>query len=135
MMPGTCVRFGFCAFSSSVRLLLLDHRPAWLKKAVPEYRLPPDLGTRFITGPPTSLSPRPPPTRTLTSSEFAVSYTYDDTPPLRAAATVMPLTVMRPSPATEPELIVLECALKNVIVGESATPLLSTWRPGVTFRS
>src|SRR3954463_11155421 len=125
MMPGVALRFGpgAGAVSAASRLSLRDHDPASLTKALPANLLPPDLGTRFITGPPTSLSPRPPPTRTFTSSEFAVSYTYEDTPPLRAAATVMPLTVMRPSPATEPELIALECALKNVIVGESATPL------------
>ena len=37
---------------------------------------------------------------------------------------------MRPSPATEVELIVLERALKKVIVGESARPLSSTMMPG-----
>ena len=47
----------------------------------------------------------------------------------------MPLTVMRPSPATEAEFAVLECALKNVIVGESAGPLVSTVRPGVALSS
>ena len=66
---------------------------------------------------------------------MGVSYTYEETPPLRAAATVKPLTVMRPSPATDVELIVLECALKKVIVGDSATPLLSTMRPGVALSS
>ena len=30
-----------------------------------------------------------------------MSYTYDDTPPLRAAATVIPLIVMRPSPTVD----------------------------------
>ena len=47
----------------------------------------------------------------------------------------MPLTVMRPSPATDVALIVLECALKNVIVGDSAGPLVSTFRPGVALSS
>ena len=42
---------------------------------------------------------------------------------------------MRPSPATEVELTVLECALKNVIVGDSAGPLVSTIRPGVALSS
>jgi hypothetical protein len=48
---------------------------------------------------------------------------------------VMPLTVMRPSPATDAEFAVLECALKNVIVGDSAGPLVSTVRPGVALSS
>src|SRR5258708_29338736 len=47
----------------------------------------------------------------------------------------MPLTVMRPSPATEAELVVLECALKNVIVGDNAGPLVSTDNPGVALSS
>src|SRR5215831_3990016 len=59
---------------------------------------------------------------------------YDDTPPLRAAATVMPLIVMRPSPATDVAFWAAERALKNVIVGDSAGPLVSTSRPGVALR-
>ena len=82
-----------------------------------------------------SLSPSPPPTVTAISSELGVSYTYDDTPPLLAAAIVMPLTVMRPSPATPVEFAVLECALKNVIVGDNAGPLVSTVSPGVALSS
>src|SRR6266853_811944 len=121
-MPGVCVRFGFCAWSSAVKLLPRDQLPASLKNAVPANVLPPDFGTRFIAGPPRSLSPSPPPTVMATSCEFAVSYTYDDTPPLLAAAIVMPLTVMRPSPATDVAFDALECALKNVIVGDSAGP-------------
>ena len=55
---------------------------------------------------------------------------YDDTPPpLNVAATVMPLTAMRPSLTWPPR------ALKNVIVGVTATPLPSTVRPGVALSS
>src|SRR5216110_3351246 len=126
MMPGVSFRFGpgGGAVSEESRLLPRDQSPASLKKAVPENVLPPDFGTRFITGPPMSLSPSPPPTTIAISSALGVSYTYDDTPPLRAAATVKPLMVMRPSPATDVELIVLEFALKKVIVGDSAAPLV-----------
>src|SRR5919204_5742402 len=131
MMPGVCVRP--IARRSSVRLLPRDHWPASLKNPVPANLLPPDFGTRFITGPPMSLSPSAPPTVIAISCELGVSYTYDDTPPLLAAAIVMPLTVMRPSPATPAEFAVLECALKNVIVGDSAGPLLSTVSPGVAL--
>src|SRR5262245_63630561 len=129
MMPGVSVRP--IARSWSSRLLPFDHLPASLKNTWPAKLLPPDFGTRFITGPPMSLSPRPPPTVMATSCEFGVSYTYDDTPPLLAAATVMPFTVMRPSPATEVEFDPPERALKKVIVGDNAGPLLSTKRPGV----
>src|SRR5258708_33061460 len=122
-MPGVCVRLGFCAWSSGVRLLPRDQLPASLKNAMPLNELPPDFGTRFITGPPMSLSPSPPPTVIATSCAFDVSYTYDDTPPLRAAATVMPFTVMRPSPATLAEVAVLERELTNVMVADNAGPL------------
>ena len=132
-MPGVCVRP--IVRRSSVRLSPRDQLPALLKNAIPEKALPPDFGTRFITGPPISLSPSPAPTVIATSSAFGVSYTYDDTPPLRAAAMVMPLTVIRPSPATDVEFTVLECALKNVIVGDSAGPLVSTLSPGVALSS
>jgi hypothetical protein len=47
----------------------------------------------------------------------------------------MPLIVMRPSPATPAEFAVVERALKNVIVGDSAGPLVSTNRPGVALSS
>ena len=120
---------------SSVRFVPRDQPPASLKNAVPAKVLPPDFGTRFITGPPMSLSPSPPPTVMATSCELGVSYTYDDTPPLLAAAMVMPLTVIRPSPATPVEFAALECALKNVIVGDSAGPLVSTVSPGVALSS
>ena len=40
---------------------------------------------------------------------------------------------MRPSPATVVEFAVLEWALKNVIVGDKAGPLVSTIRPGVAL--
>src|SRR5216684_8585401 len=100
-MPGVWVKLGFRALISSVRLLPRDQSPARLRNALPEKLLPPERGSRFITGPPMSLSPRPPPTTTPTSSALGVSYTYDETPPLRAAATVKPLTVMRASPATD----------------------------------
>src|SRR6266850_7913745 len=133
MMPGVCVRP--IARRSSVKLSPRDQLPAWFKNAIPANELPPDFGTRFITGPPVSLSPSPPPTVMATSWELGVSYTYDDTPPLLAAAMVMPLTVMRPSPATEVEFVVLECALKNVIVGDNAGPLVSTLSPGVALSS
>ena len=73
MTPGFCRRFGFSAWISSVRLLPLDHSPAVLKNAVPEKVLPPERGMMFITGPPMSLSPRPPPTVTATSSALTVS--------------------------------------------------------------
>jgi hypothetical protein len=48
---------------------------------------------------------------------------------------VMPFTVMRPSPATDVAFTLLECALKNVIVGDNAGPFVSTDRPGVAFSS
>jgi hypothetical protein len=83
----------------------------------------------FMIGPPVSVSPSPPPTRTATSSTPTASYTYDDTPPLRAAPTVMPFTAMRPS------LLAPPLAEKNVIVGDSAMPLPSTVRPGVALSS
>ena len=111
-------------------LLLRDQSPALLMNAWPEKRLPPPFGTRFIVGPPVSLSPKPPETTTDTSSTLAVSRMYDDTPPpLNVAATVMPLTAMRPSLTWPPR------ALKNVIVGVTATPLPSTVRPGVALSS
>src|SRR5262249_3794851 len=130
-MPGVCVRP--ISRRPCVRLSPRDQLPALLKNAMPANVLPPDFGTRFMTGPPISLSPSPPPTVMATSSEFGVSYTYDDTPPLRAAAIVIPLTVIRPSPATDVEFATLECALKNVIVGDSAGPLVSTLSPGVAL--
>ena len=66
--------------------------------AWPRNVLPPERGTRFITGPPMSDSPRPPATVTETSSTLTESRMYVDTPPpLNGAATVMPLIVMRPS--------------------------------------
>ena len=47
----------------------------------------------------------------------------------------MPFTVIRPSPATDVELEPPERALKNVIVGDNAGPLVSTKRPGVALSS
>ncbi len=82
-----------------------------------------------------SLSPSPPPTVMAISCALAVSYTYDDTPPLLAAATVIPLSVMRPSPTVDGPFTAAECAWKNVIVGESAGPLVSTNSPGVALSS
>ncbi len=91
--------------------------------------LPPVLGTRFITGPPTSVSPKPPATTTETSSTLFASYASDETPPpLNDAATTMPLIDMRPS------LVLPPLAVKNVIVGALATPLPSTVTPGMAFR-
>src|SRR5437764_14812635 len=86
-MPGVCVSVGFSAWMSDVRLLLRPQLPDPLMKPVPANRLPPDFGTMFITGPPLSLSPSPPPTVMATSYELRVSYSYDQTPPLRAAPT------------------------------------------------
>src|SRR5260370_39332974 len=84
--------------SASSMLSPRDQSPAVLKNACPENLLPPDLGTRFMVGPPVSFSPRPPDTSIATSSTLFVSYVRDDTPPpLNAAATVMPLIDMRPS--------------------------------------
>ena len=54
-------------------LLPLDHSPAVLRNPLPDRLLPPDFGTMFISGPPMSLSPRPPPTVTATSSALTVS--------------------------------------------------------------
>src|SRR5262245_61367222 len=112
-MPGVCVRP--MARRSSFRLFPRDHLPASLMNAVPRNEVPRDFGPGLVPGPPMSLSPSPPPTVITTSCEFGVSYTYDETPPLLAAATVIPLTVMRPSPATAVELVLLERALKNVM--------------------
>jgi hypothetical protein len=71
----------------------------------------------------------PPDTVTETSSLLTVSRMYDETPPpLNAAATVRPFTVMRPSLVWPPR------ALKNVIVGVGFRPLVSTVRPGVALR-
>ncbi len=47
----------------------------------------------------------------------------------------MPLIVMRPSPATDCAFCALERALKNVIVGDRAGPLVSTNNPGVALSS
>ena len=73
MTPGFCRRAGFCAWISSVRLLPLDQSPALFRKAVPAKLLLPERGMMFMIGPPTSLSPRPPPTVIATSSVFTVS--------------------------------------------------------------
>ena len=90
----------------------------------------------FITGPPMSLSPRPPPALIAISSALTVSYTTDAKPPLRAAVSGNPLTAYRPSPPTEVALIVLERALNEVIVGDSAAPVVSpTLIPGVALSS
>src|SRR5678816_959459 len=99
MMPGVSLRLGpgGGAVRAALRLLPRDQSPAVLRNAVPRNVLPPERGTMFMIGPPVSVSPRPPPTRTATSSTPTESYTYDDTPPLRAAPTVMPFTDMRPS--------------------------------------
>ena len=70
---GGCVRFGLSAVTSDDRLLPLDQLPDPLTKPVPANLLPPDFGTMFITGPPISLSPRPPPTVMATSCELTVS--------------------------------------------------------------
>src|SRR5580765_2479522 len=126
MMPGASVRP--TARRASFRLLPLDQLPALLKKPWPLKLLPPERGTRFITGPPISDSPIPPETATETSSTLTESRTYVDTPPpLNGAATAMPLTAMRPSLVGPPR------DEKNVIVGDAASPLLSTVRPGVAF--
>ena len=50
-------------------------------------------------------------------------------PPPDAAPTVMPLT------CTLPSLLGPPWELKNVIVGVTARPLLSTVRPGMAFSS
>ena len=126
MMPGVSVRP--TARSSSFRLSPFDHSPALLKNAWPRKLLPPVLGTRFITGPPMSDSPMPPETATETSSTFTESRTYVDTPPpLNGAATVMPLTVMRPSLVGPPR------DEKAVMVGDALSPASPTTRPGVRF--
>ena len=57
----------------SSRLLPLDHSPAVLKNDCPEKLLPPERGTKFITGPPVSDSPSPPATVTDVSSALFVS--------------------------------------------------------------
>src|SRR5215210_242611 len=110
MIPGACLRFGFSVLISSVRFSALDHLPAVLRKPLPDTMLPPDFGMMFITGPPMSLSPRPPPTVVAISSALTVSYTTDAKPPLRAAVNGNPLIAYRPSPATVVELIVLDRA-------------------------
>src|SRR5215831_3779972 len=110
-------------------LLPLDQLPAQFQNIVPAKRLPPDFGTRFIVGPPMSVSPIPPATLTVTSSTLFESYANEETPPpLNAAATVMPLIAMRPSLVLPPR------AVKNVMVGVFARPLLSTVRPGIALR-
>jgi hypothetical protein len=73
MTPGFCRSAGFSAWISGVRLLPLDQSPALLRNALPENTLAPDLGMMFITGPPMSLSPSPPPTVMAISSVFTVS--------------------------------------------------------------
>ena len=65
----------------------------------------------------------------LGASALGVSPADADTPPLRAAPTVIPLTAMRPS------LLAPPFAEKKVIVGESAMPLSSTVSPAVAFSS
>ena len=70
-MPGVSLRP--TARSSSVRLLPRDQSPALLKNAWPRNSFPPERGTRFITGPPMSDSPRPPATATATSSTLTES--------------------------------------------------------------
>ena len=74
-MPGVSCRFGpgGGAVNSGVRLSPRDQSPALLMNAVPRNWLPPDRGTRFITGPPMSVSPRPPATATETSSTLIES--------------------------------------------------------------
>src|SRR5262249_6115667 len=107
------------ARSASSMLLPVDHLPALLTNGWPGGRLPPGRGPMFRVGPPVWFSPRPPETSTAPSSTLLVSYVSDDPPPpLNAAATVMPLIVMRPSFVLPP------CAVKNVMVGVAARPLL-----------
>src|SRR5215510_1100508 len=126
-MPGPLVMFWLRSLSSM--LSPRDQSPAVLKNAWPENLLPPDFGRMFMVGPPVSFSPRPPETSIAISSALFVSYVSDETPPpLKAAATVMPLIAIRPSLVRPP------CALKNVIVGVAARPLLSTVTPGIAFR-
>jgi hypothetical protein len=62
MTPGVCCRFGFSAWISSSRFSPPDQSPAVLRNTVPLKAMPPERGMMFITGPPMSLSPRPPPT-------------------------------------------------------------------------
>ena len=90
---------------------------------MPANVLPPDRGTMFITGPPMSLSPRPPPTVTPTSSR--VDGVVDVRRDAAAARRRDRHAVDRHAAfaGDRLELIVLECALKNVIVGDSAAPL------------
>src|SRR2546425_11439103 len=94
-MPGPFVMPTFRSASS-----MLSPRDQWaavLKNAWPENLLPPDLGTRFIVGPPVAFAPRPPATSTDTPSPLPVSQVSDDTPPpLTAPATLKPLIDMRP---------------------------------------
>src|SRR4029450_9531027 len=73
---------------SSSMLSPRDQSPAVLKNAWPENLLPPDLGTRFIVGPPVSFSPSAPETSITASSRLFVSEVSDETaPPVNAAAT------------------------------------------------
>ena len=73
LMPGVCVKFGFNAWSSGVRLLPRDQLPASFMNAAPANVFPPAFGTKFITGPPMSLSPNPPPTVIATSRRHSIA--------------------------------------------------------------
>src|SRR5207342_610337 len=82
----------------SSTLVPLDHSPAVLKNDCPANALPPERGTRFITGPPVSDSPSPPETITDVSAALFVSYVSVPTPPPPdAAPTVIPLICTLPS--------------------------------------
>ena len=56
------------AVNAAFKLSPRDHLPAVLTNVVPRNVLPPERGMMFMIGPPVSVSPRPPPTRTATSS-------------------------------------------------------------------
>src|SRR5215470_3423065 len=79
-----------CAFSASSTLCPCAQLPAPEPNPVPEYRLPPVFGTRFMIGPPVSASPRLPEIEICISCAFATSYAFPDTPPPLNAVPSLP---------------------------------------------
>src|SRR6185503_6706041 len=91
-------------------------------KTLPEIRLPPCRGTRFIAGPAFSASPRPPAVENTTSCALPTSATVYETPvPFSDAPSDRPSTVNRPSLPGPPRIA-------NVTVSGPARPPTS-WLP------
>src|SRR4029078_5945345 len=107
---------------SPVKLLLRTQPWAQFANTLPESRVPPCRGTRFIAGPAFSASPRPPAVENTTSCALPTYATVYGAPvPFSDAPSERPSTVNRPSLPGPPRIA-------NVTVSGPASPPTS-WLP------